>query len=140
MKSFEFGVPKHKPILAVDYHGVLCSYGSGHQGLDLADDPPTDGAIAWLIRATGSFQVCVTSARFSSNPDAIDQCRRWLIAHGVPAGLITLEPNYDHIRQSIYIARDRPRAAIILDDRAIQFTGTFPPLRKLLEFKPWNRR
>ncbi len=136
----DYGVPKHKPILAVDYHGVINSYMSGVQSLDLADDPPTDGAIRFLIAATSSFQVCVTSARFDTNPDAREQCRAWLIKHGMPRQMITMEPNYDHIRQEIYIAGERPRATILLDDRAVQFTGTFPALRLLLQFKPWNRR
>jgi hypothetical protein len=41
-----------KPILCVDFDGVIHSYSSGWQGADIVNDPPTPGALAWLAKAS----------------------------------------------------------------------------------------
>jgi len=52
-----------KPILCVDFDGVLHSYKSGWNGAQIVADPPVDGALEFLIRATEHFQVCIYSSR-----------------------------------------------------------------------------
>ena len=42
----------HRPILCVDFDGVIHSYTSGWEGIDMIPDPPVEGAIKWLWRAT----------------------------------------------------------------------------------------
>ena len=37
-----------RPVICIDFDGVLHSYTSGWQGMSKASDPPVDGAIEWL--------------------------------------------------------------------------------------------
>lgn len=34
----------------------------------------------------------------------------------------------------------KPPAHVTIDDRALTFTGTWPTLAEIVEFRPWNRR
>lgn len=34
---------------------------------------------------------------------------------------------------------ERPPATITIDDRAITFTGEWPDMETLINFKPWNK-
>ena len=35
---------------------------------------------------------------------------------------------------------EKPSAMVTLDDRAITFEGTWPPIETLKAFQPWNKR
>jgi hypothetical protein len=34
----------------------------------------------------------------------------------------------------------KPSALVTIDDRAIRFTGVWPEMETLINFKPWNRK
>lgn len=57
---------REKPILCIDFDGVLHSYMSGWKGFGRCDDPPMPGALEFLHEATRFFRVAVYSSRSKS--------------------------------------------------------------------------
>lgn len=122
----------NKPILCVDFDGVIHSYSSGWQGVDRVDDPPVPGAIEWLAEATKHFKVVIYSSR-SSQRGGIAAMTRWMAQHaGKHLEVLTM----------VEFAAEKPAAFLTIDDRAIQFEGNWSKLdpQQLLDFKPWNKR
>lgn len=127
----------NKPILVLDFDGVIHSYTSGWQGADVIPDAPVDGAMEFLFKAVDSFRVAIFSSR-SNQKGGIAAMKQWLDknlkdywgAHPTIA---------DDIFCSIEWPTEKPAAMVTIDDRAITFTGVWPDVNKLLEFKPWNK-
>jgi len=126
-----------KPILCLDFDGVIHSYKSGWQGATIVTDPPVDGAILWIERAVERFRVCIFSSR-SHQDGGIDAMRGWLHMY------LGLElQDYARAKQvldQIEWPKEKPPALVTIDDRAITFDGTWPPIETLLAFKPWNKK
>jgi len=127
---------KRKPILCMDFDGVIHSYTSGWKGADVIPDPPVEGALAFLLGALNHFDVVVFSSR-SNQPGGIAAMTAWLKHHadGIwyesPAG-----PGLEDVR----FTTEKPAAMISIDDRALTFDGTWPSIDDLLSFQPWNKR
>ncbi len=115
------------PILVLDFDGVLHSYESGWLGHDVIPDAPVEGAVEFCEKAILHFDVRVVSSRckFEGGSDAIE---RWLIEHRFPP--------------LIKVSRTgtKPAAFVTIDDRAITFTGVWPEIETLKNFKPWNKK
>ena len=134
-----------KPILLVDFDGVIHSYTSGWKGARIIPDPPVPGAITFLLYAMRYFQVCVYSSR-SNQWGGRRAMKNWLfvqIANHVGKGktsgsLILVDPIKD-LLSLISFPKKKPAAFLTIDDRAMRFTGTWPDPRDLLNFKPWNK-
>lgn len=130
-------VSTSKPILCIDFDGVLHSYTSGWQGADVVSDPPVPGTLEWLVNAIGHFELCIYSSR-SSQKGGIDAMKNWLyenlIEEGCP-GMIA-----DGLMRVIKFPTQKPAAFLTIDDRAICFNGAFPSYEELLAFKPWNKK
>ena len=135
-----------KPILCLDFDGVLHSYSSGWKGADVIPDPPVDGMVKFLDKAIERFDVQIFSSR-SHQPGGVDAMKAWLweaIAHyfdcpfaGDPHGL----DRAIIVRDALTFPTEKPPAMVTIDDRALCFTGNwndFDPQR-LLEFQPWNK-
>lgn len=125
-----------KPILCVDFDGVIHSYTSGWKGADVATDPPVKGAAAALSVYTERFTVMVYSSR-SSQPHGVACMRRYVYE--------LFEAEYGHARaykliERIEFPRSKPPAFLSLDDRAIRFEGVWPDVHELADFVPWNKR
>lgn len=110
------------PILCLDFDGVLHSYTSGWQGEANIPDPPVEGAQAFVEAAQNHFKVVVVSSRCHTNAGR-QAVRQWLEENGFPEG--------------VEVVMERPAAFVTLDDRALTFTGKWPPIETLREFKPW---
>lgn len=127
-----------KPILCVDFDGVVHSYSSGWKGADVISDPPVPGAIAFLLAALEHFDVCIYSSR-SSQRGGTPAMKEYLYReagncwYDSPAG-----PGLENIR----FPEDKPAAFLTIDDRAICFDGNWSALRpaELLNFRPWNKK
>lgn len=120
----------NKKIILVDFDGVLHSYTQGWQGADVVGDPPVPGAIAWLrsMLADERFDVQVYSSR-SRQDGGIGAMVNWLVTHGMSADEV----------DALKWPTQKPAAFLTIDDRAICFSGTFPALDAVANFKPWNK-
>lgn len=126
-----------KPILCVDFDGVIHSYTSGWKGADVVSDPPVPGALQWLERATETFDVQVYSSR-SSQPGGIEAMVTWMLYW---SGVISWAKQRDFV-PDISFPTQKPAAFLTIDDRAICFDGNWDALDpvELARFKPWNKR
>lgn len=120
-----------KPIICIDFDGVLHSYKSGWQGADVANDPPVDGAIEWLrnLIVGGQCDPQIYSSR--SRQDGGVLCmKNWLIKHGLEV---------EHA-DALQFPTQKPAAFLTIDDRAHCFKGDFSMLEvdDILNFQPWN--
>ena len=114
---------EEKPILCLDFDGVLHSYVSGWKGAHIVWDPPVPGAQQFVTMAKKYFRIVVFSSR-SLQEGGIRAMTSWMQEHGFPP---------------VEFATEKPPAMITIDDRAITFTGTWPAIDELREFKPWNK-
>lgn len=126
----------NKPILCLDFDGVIHRYDSGWKGADVIPDPPVDGAIAFMLGALHHFDVVIFSSR-SNQPGGLEAMQTWLRkqADGAwyesPAG-----PGLEDVR----FVTEKPAAFIGIDDRVLTFEGVWPSVEDLRLFKPWNKR
>jgi len=131
-------LPK-RPILCLDFDGVLHSYTSGWQGAAVISDPPVAGAIDFLYEAIQHFDVCIYSSR-SHQEGGIDAMQDWLSRHEVEWRNQQTTLPRTSLLLSIRFPVVKPAAFVTIDDRAITFTGVWPPMALLLAFKPWNKQ
>lgn len=120
-----------KPILCLDFDGVVHSYVSGWQGPRNIPDPPTAGAIEFISDALcEGWDVVIHSSR-ARYFGGITAMRAWLQRH---AGNLwdTMGPSLCEVRFS----RWKPPAVITIDDRAMRFEGIWPNAKGLRMFKP----
>ena len=117
-----------KPLLVLDFDGVLHSYTSGWSAPDHIADPPVPGALEFIRDALQHFSVAIFSSR-SGHPGGVEAMQRWLTEHGLEA---------EH-REALKWPIAKPPAMLTIDDRALLFTGTFPSPAALLNFRPWNK-
>lgn len=120
-----------KPILLLDFDGVLHSYSSGWLGAAQVPDPPVPGAFEFVTRAQEHFAVQVYSTR-SSVYEGLCAMRHWLLDRGMPAQVV----------RQIDFPTLKPPAFLTIDDRTICFDGDFAKLdpQQLLQFRPWHQR
>jgi hypothetical protein len=130
-----------KKILAVDFDGVIHSYTSGWHGPTVIPDPPTRGAMKFLLLASRRFDIHVISSRtrYQGGKAAI---RAWISSWA----LAELKDDFPGPQQlfvefleKIKFSSYRPLAHLTLDDRAITFVGNWPDLELVEAFKPWNK-
>lgn len=133
-----------KPILCLDFDGVLHSYTSGWKGADVIPDPPVAKMVPFLERAIREFDVQIFSSR-TGQPGGLDAMKQW-IDHNVMlhfGGAFADPPELERgmaIVAAIGWPTEKPPAMVTLDDRAIQFNGTWPSIAWLKAFQPWYKQ
>lgn len=125
--------PGYKPILCLDFDGVIHSYKSGWQGATICNDPPVPGIFEWMEAALVYFDIQVYSSR-SSEPGGAEAMWRYIWEHAGNHGTLADRVSYpDH----------KPHAFISIDDRAINFNGRWSDPQydpeELREFVPWYK-
>lgn len=145
-----------KPVLCLDFDGVLHSYASGWQGAGTVPDDPVPGAIGYVVAALDGFTVAIFSSRSKSFAGRWAM-KRWLRHHLVEHFWATkalhdlqtwtgLDMEDDarvwasKVMRRISWPWFKPSAFVTIDDRAICFDGTFPAFSDVRAFKPWNKR
>lgn len=126
-----------KPILCLDFDGVIHSYSSGWQGAGIVSDPPVSGAIEFIYAAQREFRIAIFSSR-SGQPGGLDAMRGWLLSFMLVSDADPREARlvYDAIEWST----EKPPAVVTIDDRALTFDGTWPSIASLKTFQPWNKK
>jgi hypothetical protein len=125
---------ERKPILCLDFDGVLHSYASGWQGARLISDPPVAGAAGFLLQAVEVFEVAILSSR-SHQEGGIEAMQAWLWGH--LRGRMTGPEATAFVLDRVGFPEFKPAAFVTLDDRAVTFTGQWPAIAELQAFKPW---
>lgn len=120
-----------KPILCLDFDGVIHSYTSGWKGAEIIPDPPVPGAIDFIREALKHFRVAVFSSR-SNQPGGLEAMQEYIFIHS--------EMGFKDPIEGIEWPTEKPAAFLTIDDRAITFTGEWPDLETLRSFKPWNKK
>jgi len=121
-------------ILCLDFDGVIHSYENGWQG-GVIYGTVTPGFFDWCLEAQKHFLLVIYSSRSKDHGGLMAmqhwlgrQLEEWRSSRG---DLVSLNFGFAH---------EKPAAFLIIDDRAIQFTGDWSKLdpAKLADFKPWN--
>lgn len=115
----------NKPILCLDFDGVLHSYTSKWVDVTTIPDPPVPNAVGFCWEAIEHFRVAVYSSR-SETISGIEAMKAWMRRHDFPV---------EHMEFS----STKPPAFLTIDDRAYTFLGFFPHPETLLGFKSWNK-
>lgn len=133
-----------RPIICLDFDGVIHGYESGWKGAHIIPDPPVPGAMDFLreLYETGKFDCAIYSSRSRSLRGrwAMQKYvrRNLLLKFGFQAGP-HMDPLFLEISEWLKWPWFKPPALVTLDDRAITFSGTFPSFDALAQFKPWNK-
>jgi len=130
-----------RPILCVDFDGVIHSYTSHFRDIDHVADPPVPGAIEFLYEANKHFEVHIFSSR-SREQRGIDAMKDYIKmqADYIAAFEDTIGDKKLEWLNDLKWPTEKPPAMITLDDRAITFTGEWPDMETLKNFKPWNKQ
>lgn len=147
---------KGKPILVLDFDGVIHSYSSGWKGASTIPDPPVPGAIEFILSAMDKYSIAILSSR-SHQWGGKRAMKKWLREHLQAyansnfSEAILSTPTYDpmgdqwpddwvhDVMKQIKWPWFKPPAVMTIDDRALTFTGTWPTLDEIKSFKPWNK-
>lgn len=128
----------NKPILCLDFDGVIHSYASGWKGVGRADDPPVEGALEFLHEATRRFRVAIYSSR-SRSLRGRTCMKRYMRRHFNVSLFGSPDHEHDFLHEEVTYPWFKPSAFLTIDDRAITFTGAWPNIDNLLAFRPWNK-
>jgi hypothetical protein len=122
-----------KPILCLDFDGVIHSYASGWKGADIIPDPPVAGVADFIVTAQEHFTVVVHSSR-SCQPGGVEAMKRYVHK-------ISVDGDHDGSAfDAVQWPTEKPPAQVTIDDRALTFNGTWPRIEDLKAFQPWNKR
>lgn len=118
---------KGKPILCLDFDGVIHSYENGW-GDGSIYGHVTEGFWPWLNLAWQHFHIVVYSSR-STTLEGVAGMAAWL-AREAPKGFAVPD---------IEFAAKKPPAFLTIDDRCVTFRGDWSALDPLTlrNFKPW---
>lgn len=126
-----------KPILCIDFDGVIHSYENGWQNGVIYGEV-TPGFFEWVELARPLFKLVIYSSRSKTDEGVTamglwlhEKRNAWIKAGGQRHSTEPLE---------IAFAHEKPAAFLTIDDRALQFNGhwdLYEP-RQLRKFKPWN--
>jgi len=130
-----------KPILCLDFDGVIHSYSSGWKGADVIPDPPVSEALEFMADALDYFDVHVFSSR-TGQDGGVQAMQAWLREWAVNLlgnGRFQDDPNLLWLDR-IQWPNEKPPASVSIDDRCLLFTGVFPDPVRLITFEPWNKK
>ena len=134
---------KWTPLLSVDFDGVLHNYdGIWSPGRITGNAIPGSMDFLRKIYMSGQYDVAISSAR-SRYIRGRFAMRNWLYRElikefGHQAGP-KMDPLYLEIIEWIKWPWFKPGAILYIDDRSYLFNGTFPSMKEIGTFRPWNK-
>ena len=127
-----------KPILCLDLDGVCHSYTSGWKGAAVIPDEYVPGLFEFLesIKNTFDIQIFSTRSHQEGGKEAMvtwfyEQRKLWRSRGGNHIGEESL---------TLSFPTEKPPALVSIDDRCLLFTGIWPSVEELRDFKPWNKK
>ena len=115
-----------RKTVVFDFDGVIHSYKSGWQGVDVIPDEPVEGigdAILSIMKA--GYAVDILSTR-CADKKGVKAMEEWLTKWDIPYTRLVTE---------------KPPAVVYIDDRAICFDGEAGSLLEKIEhFEPWYKK
>jgi len=137
-----------KPIVCLDFDGVIHGYQSGWKGAAVIPDAPVPGAMDAITEyLDAGFAVHIFSSRSKSILGRIAM-KRWLAKNlGKHWEEGSRSPSYaeaeclgdaEELVRRLKFPWFKPAATITIDDRAMQFTGSWPTAETIKAFKPWK--
>lgn len=130
--------------LCVDFDGVIHAYEQGWTGPTDIPSPPVPHSLEFLHDASKVFKVAIYSSR-SVNQKGIDAMQRWLVDHYMKSDFVPNDREWKENDIKGFVLHilewpvTKPAAFVTLDDRAICFTGKFPALDAIEEFRTWQQ-
>lgn len=128
-----------KPILCIDFDGVIHSYERGWQN-GVIYGTVTPGFFEWAEQAAKQFKLTIYSSR-SKSEESIKAMCQWL-AEQRAAWRAAGGKNESDEPLAFDFAIQKPAAFLTIDDRAICFRGSWdsPELHPdaMRAYKPWN--
>jgi len=132
---------RDKPILCVDFDGVIHSYERGWQDGSIYGEV-VPGFFEWVERVRDHFKVVIYSSRSKDDAGVVamgawlhEKRNAWIKDGGQRHPTEPLEIEFSH---------EKPPAWMTIDDRAIQFRGDWSDAElspeNLLAFKPWMQK
>lgn len=113
--------------ICLDFDGVVHRYDSPWAGACVILDAPVDGAFDFIEECLDAgLKVSIFSSR-SHQEGAIEAMSQWFKDY-----------KFKHL-EFVSFPLEKPPAHVYIDDRGINFSGTFPTLNALRAFKPWNK-
>jgi len=113
-----------KQIAAFDFDGVINPYTKGYNFGHLSEDP-VEGIKEEIARIILEYRVVIFSSR-CEKPEGIIKIQNYLDKHGIIV---------DKIQAT------KPKAYVIIDDKAICFDGKSEGLlEKIQAFVPWHKK
>jgi hypothetical protein len=128
-----------RPILLLDFDGTVHRYSWGWRNGDIYD-PIVPGFFEWAQKAKNYFRLVIYSSRTKDGTAHMETWLRnqwyaWVSEGFVVEG--TIMPT------DFEFAYEKPPAFLTIDDRAIQFRGSWDSAElspeRLRAFKPWNQ-
>ncbi len=130
----------HRPILCIDFDGVIHSYEHGWQDGRIYGTA-TPGFFDWAREAAKMFKLVIYSSR-SKTPEGIEAMQDWLSAQMC---IWMVERGFNgpvDLDRSFEFAAVKPPAFLTIDDRAVRFDGDWTADElmpaNLRDYRPWN--
>jgi hypothetical protein len=92
----------------------------------------------FIDKAVDNFTVNIYSSR-SGQRGGVSAMKHWLKEH-MSEFYGPDRTRFDDVYYSIVFPTEKPPAMVGIDDRVLTFDGTWPSMRSLFEFKPWNKK
>lgn len=131
-------IHRTRPILCIDFDGVIHRYSRGWQGGEIYDDA-TPGFFEWAIQAAEYFELVIYSSR-SKTKEGRDSMQEWL---DWQAGAWRRDGGPERWSAKVPVftfAHEKPPAFLTIDDRALTFNGNWSDFAPsfLADFRPWT--
>lgn len=133
----------NKPILCIDFDGVIHSYENGWQNGEIYGTA-TPGFFRWADKAMDHFKLVIYSSR-SKTPEGITAMReaigKWSV-DAVNNREVVPEYEWSTFFNELEFTDVKPAAFLTIDDRAICFQGNWDTVLdpvELLEFRTWTQ-
>lgn len=111
-----------KPIIVLDFDGVIHSYKNGWKGVTVIPDEPVEGVKEFIKKIREKFLVYILSSR-TNTEEGKKAVENWLKKYNIEVDKVV---------------EKKPPAYITIDDRCICFDGKFEGLEeKIYNFFPY---